>query len=384
MTWRTGDTMQASVSTEVQLTVGVDTHADVHVAAALDHLGRLLATHSVPTTPEGYRDLVAWAGSLGTLERFGIEGTGSYGAGLARWLRGQGFEVVEVERPKRHDRRGRGKSDVIDAEAAARAVQAGTATAQPKAGDGPIEMLRALQAARRSALKARTQAANQLHAFVVTAPDTLRTRLRQLSRTQLVETAAAFRPRLPLTTPTTATQLALKSLAIRHQQLSAEVKALEAQLELLVAQAAPDLVAVKGIATDIATTLLATAGDNPDRLRSESAFAHLCGVAPIPASSGKTNRHRLNRGGDRDANRVLHLLAVGRMGWDPATRAYVKRRTTEGLSKKEILRCLKRYLARELYPLLARNPALLLLRQNASAGTPPVDQDGALQTLAGA
>jgi len=376
--------MQASVSTEVQLTVGVDTHADVHVAAALDHLGRLLATHSVPTTPEGYRDLVAWAGSLGTLERFGIEGTGSYGAGLARWLRGQGFEVVEVERPKRHDRRGRGKSDVIDAEAAARAVQAGTATAQPKAGDGPIEMLRALQATRRSALKARTQAANQLHALVVTAPDTLRTRLRQLSRTQLVETAAAFRPRLPLTTPTTATQLALKSLAIRHQQLSAEVKALEAQLELLVAQAAPDLVAVKGIATDIATTLLATAGDNPDRLRSESAFAHLCGVAPIPASSGKTNRHRLNRGGDRDANRVLHLLAVGRMGWDPATRAYVKRRTTEGLSKKEILRCLKRYLARELYPLLARNPALLLLRQNASAGTPPVDQDGALQTLAGA
>lgn len=376
--------MQALVSTEVQLTVGVDTHADVHVAAALDHLGRLLATHSVPTTPEGYRDLVAWAGSLGTPERFGIEGTGSYGAGLARWLRGQGFEVVEVERPKRHDRRGRGKSDVIDAEAAARAVQAGTATAQPKAGDGPIEMLRALQAARRSALKARTQAANQLHALVVTAPDTLRTRLRQLSRTQLVETAAAFRPRLPLTTPTTATQLALKSLAIRHQQLSAEVKALEAQLELLVAQAAPDLVAVKGIATDIATTLLATAGDNPDRLRSESAFAHLCGVAPIPASSGKTNRHRLNRGGDRDANRVLHLLAVGRMGWDPATRAYVKRRTTEGLSKKEILRCLKRYLARELYPLLARNPALLLLRQNASAGTPPVDQDGALQTLAGA
>ena len=376
--------MQALVSTDVQLTVGVDTHADVHVAAALDHLGRLLATHSVPTTPEGYRGLVAWAGSLGTPERFGIEGTGSYGAGLSRWLRGQGFEVVEVERPKRQDRRGRGKSDVIDAEAAARAVQAGTATAQPKAGDGPIEMLRTLQAARRSALKARTQAANQLHALVVTAPDTLRTRLRQLSRPRLVETAAAFRPRLPLTTPTTATQLALKSLAIRHQQLSAEVKALEAQLELLVAQAAPDLVAVKGIATDIATTLLATAGDNPDRLRSESAFAHLCGVAPIPASSGKTNRHRLNRGGDRDANRVLHLLAVGRMGWDPATRAYVKRRTTEGLSKKEILRCLKRYLARELYPLLARNPALLLLRQNASAGTPQVDQDGALQTLAGA
>jgi transposase len=360
--------MQAFVSTEVQLTVGVDTHADVHVAAALDQLGRLLETHSVPTTPEGYRELVTWAGSLGTPERFGIEGTGSYGAGLARWLRGRGFDVVEVERPKRQNRRGRGKSDVIDAEAAARAVQAGTATAQPKAGDGPIEMLRILQAARRSALKARTQAANQLHALVVTAPDSLRTRLRQLSRPRLVATAAAFRPRMPLTTPMAATQLALKSLAGRYQQLSAEVEALEAQLELLVAQAAPDLVAVKGIGTDIATTLLATAGDNPDRLRSESAFAHLCGAAPIPASSGKTNRHRLNRGGDRDANRVLHLLAVGRMGWDPVTRAYVERRTTEGLSKKEILRCLKRYLARELYPLLARNPALLLLRQKSSAG----------------
>jgi transposase len=175
---------------------------------------------------------------------------------------------------------------------------------------------------------------------------------------------------LPLTDTVTATQLALKSLAVRYEQLTAEIEALEAQLDVLVAKAAPDLVAVKGIGTDIATTLLTTAGDNPDRLRNEGAFAHLCGVAPIPASSGKTNRHRLNRGGDRDANRALYLLAVGRMGWDPATRAYVERRTTEGLSKKEILRCLKRYIARELYPLLARNPALLALRQKCPAATP--------------
>jgi len=263
--------MTTVVSTELQITVGVDTHADAHVAAALDQLGRLLETQSVPTTPTGYGALLAWARSLGELERFGIEGTGSYGAGLARWLHGQGVEVVEVERPKRQNRRRRGKSDAIDAEAAARAVQAGTATAQPKAGDGPIEMLRSLQVARRSALKARTQAANQLHALVVTAPDSLRTRLRRLSRPRLVATAAAFRPCLPLATPTAAAQLALKSLAVRHQQLSAEVEALEAQLALLVAQAAPDLVAVKGIGTDIATTLLVTAGDNPDRLRSESA-----------------------------------------------------------------------------------------------------------------
>jgi transposase len=376
--------MSTVASMEVQVTVGVDTHADVHVAAALNQLGRLLETTAVPTTLAGYRTLIAWANGLGTVERLGIEGTGSYGAGLTRWLRRRGFEVLEVERPKRQNRRRRGKSDAIDAEAAARAVQAGTATAQPKAGDGPIEMLRMLQAARRSAIKARTQAANQLHALVVTAPESLRTRLRGLSRTRLVATAVAFRPRLPLTSPTAATQLALKSLAVRHQQLTAEVEALEAQLELLVAKAAPDLVAVKGIGTDIATTLLATAGDNPDRLRCEGAFAHLCGVAPIPASSGKTNRHRLNRGGDRDANRALYLLAVGRMGWDPATRAYVERRTTEGLSKKEIIRCLKRYIARELYPLLARNPALLVLRQSSVATPLPPPDDACDRLTAGA
>ena len=362
--------MTAVVSMEVRVTVGVDTHADMHVAAALDQLGRLLATRPVPSTPAGYRTLVAWAGALGTIERFGIEGTGSYGAGLARWLRSRSFEVLEVERPKRQHRRRGGKSDALDAEAAARAVQAGTATAEPKAGDGPIEMLRTLQAARRSAIKARTQAANQLHALVVTAPDSLRTRLRGLSRPRLVSTAVGFRPRLPVTSTISATQLALKSLAVRYEQLTAEIEGLEAQLDLLVAKAAPDLVAVKGIGTDIATTLLATAGDNPDRLRSEGAFAHLCGVAPIPASSGKTNRHRLNRGGDRDANRALYLLAVGRMGWDPATRAYVDRRTTEGLSKKEVLRCLKRYIARQLYPLLVDNPALLMLRQQHPATAP--------------
>jgi len=156
-------------STDVLVTVGVDTHAEVHVAAALDRLGRLLATRSVPSTPAGYRALVAWANTLGIVERFGIEGTSSYGAGLARWLRRRGVEVLEVERPKRQNRRRRGKSDAIDAQAAALAVQAGTATGQPKAGDGPIEMLRMLQAARRSAIKARTPAANQLHALVVTA-----------------------------------------------------------------------------------------------------------------------------------------------------------------------------------------------------------------------
>jgi transposase len=340
------------------VTVGVDTHAEQHVAAALDPLGRLLGTRAVPATAAGSAALLAWAGRFGAVERVGIEGTGSYGAGLSRWLRARGVAVVEVERPKRPARRGRGKSDPVDAEAAARAVLAGTATAQPKAGTGAIESIRALQAARRSAVKARTQAANQLHALVVTAPDDLRAGLRRLGAARLVAAAAAFRVRGPLTSPAGATKLALRSIAVRYRRLTAEVEALDAHLGRLVAEAAPDLVALKGVGTDTAATLLVTAGDNPDRLRSEGSFAHLCGVAPIPASSGKTTRPRRNRGGDRQANRALHLLAVRRLRWDPATKRYAARRTAEGLSKPEILRCLKRYIARQLYPLLAGHPAL--------------------------
>ena len=350
---------------EVRVTVGVDTHIDQHVGVALDQFGRRLGARSVPTTPAGFTELVAWSSGFGAIERFGIEGTGSYGAGLARWLRGRGLTVVEVERPDRHSRqarRRRGKSDPLDAEAAARAVQAGTVIGQPKAGDGQVEMIRTLRLARRSAMKARTQAANQLHALVVTAPDDLRSRLRAVPLAELVRLAAAFRPvraGAALSTPTAATKLALKSLACRYRQLSAEIEALDAQLEQLVATTAPDLLAVKGIGTDTAGALLVAAGDNPDRLHSEAAFASLCGVAPIPASSGKTNRHRLSRGGDRDANRALYLLALGRMGWDPATRTYVTRRTAEGLSKPDIIRCLKRYLAREIHRILVKPTASL-------------------------
>jgi transposase len=332
---------------EVQVTVGVDTHTDCHVGVALDQFGRLLA----------------WARDFGVVEQIGIEGTGSYGAGLTRWLRARGLTVIEVERPHRLDRqarRRRGKSDPLDAEAAARAVQAGTVIGQPKAGDGQVEMIRTLRLTRRSAMKARTQAANQLHALVVTAPDELRARLRALPLAELVRIAAAFRPvrtGTALATPWAATKLALKGLAVRYRQLSAEIDALDAHLEQLVGTAAPELIAVKGVGTDIAGALLVAAGDNPDRLHSEAAFASLCGVAPIPASSGKTHRHRLSRGGDRDANRALYLLALGRMGWDPATRTYVTRRTAAGLSKPEIIRCLKRYLAREIYRLLVKPPA---------------------------
>jgi transposase len=259
----------------------------------------------------------------------------------------------------------RGKSDPLDAEAAARAVQAGTVIGPPKAGDGPAEMLRTLHLVRRSAGRARTQAANQLHALVVTAPDALRARLRPLSLAARVAAAAAFRPGPCLGTPPAAARLALKSVARRSRQLGAEIEALDAQLADLAARAAPALLAVKGVGTDTAAALLAAAGDNPERLRSEAAFARLCGVAPIPASSGETTRYRLNRGGNRDANWALHLLAVRRLAWDPRPRASAARRTAQGKTKPEILRALKRYLARELYPLLA-GPS------TAPAPAPPV------------
>src|SRR5215207_9914582 len=256
-----------------RVTVGVDTHRDLHVAVALDQQGRWLGTRGFPTTPAGFAALTTWAIRYGTLGSIGIEGTGSYGAGLARWLRARGHVVIEVERPERRDRQGRrrrGKSDPTDAEAAARAILAGTAIGQPKAADGAVEMIRVLRVARRSALKARTQAANQLHALVLTAPDPLRARLRGLTLERLVA-AAAFRPGPRLDTPPAATRLALKSLAGRYQQLSTESATLDGQLAQLVATAAPAPLAVKGFGPETTGALLVAAGDNPDRLRSEGA-----------------------------------------------------------------------------------------------------------------
>jgi transposase len=352
-----------------RVTLGVDTHAEQHVAAALDERGRLLGTCTIPTTSSGFAELVRWASEYGELGQVGIEGTGSYGAGLARWLRSRSVAVIEVDRPDRRTRRRRGKSDSVDAEAAARAVLAGVATAQPKTGTGAMEMMRTLRVARQSAIKARTQAANELHALVVTAPDALRAQLRQLRLPHLVIRAAAFRRTAAFSTPTAATKLALKSIAMRYQHLSVEIDDLDKHLDKLVAASAPTLVAIKGVGTDIAATLLIVAGDNPERLASEGAFAHLIGVAPIEASSGKISRHRLNRGGNRQGNRALYLLAVGRMRWDPATRTYVNRRTAEGRTKPEIIRCLKRYIARELYPVLLAATSTLVRLHTPTASS---------------
>jgi transposase len=345
----TGEDMTTMPQPEVLVTVGVDTHADTHVGVALDQLGRDLGTITVETTPCGYRRLLAWASSFGIIDRFGIEGTGCWGSGLARWLHTQGLVVIEVDRPNRRARRRYGKSDPADARAAARAVQSGEATGTPKAGDGVVEAIRTLQVPYRTAIKARSQAANQLHALVVTAPEPLRGRLHDLRLRELVETAARLRPGPELDSPAEATKQALRLLARRYRQLDAEAVELTRQLHTLVVAAAPQLLAEQGVGTHVAATLLVTAGDNPERLHSESSFAHLCGVAPLDASSGKQLRHRLNPGGDRQANSALHTVAIVRMSHDPTTRAYVARRLAEGKTKREAIRCLKRYLARRMY-----------------------------------
>jgi transposase len=338
------------------VTVGVDTHLDLHVAAVLDHTGRLLGTQEFPASTRGYVALVTWAERFGPVERIGVEGTGTYGAGLTRFVRAYGLEAVEVNRPDRSMRRRRGKSDPIDAQAAARATQAGVAATAPKTREGQVEMIRVLRVARRGAMKARVAAAEQLYGVLYSAPEELRQPLLGLKTKALVNICAALRPG-PVTSTTAATKTTLRTLARRWQQLQAELDRLDRQLQDLVSAVAPTLVALPGFGVDTAGQLLVTAGDNPQRLRGEAAFAHLCGTAPIPASSGRTHRHRLNRGGDRHANNALWRIALVRMRCHPPTRAYVERRTKQGLSKLDIMRCLKRYIAREVYHHLTDPPA---------------------------
>jgi transposase len=338
-----------------QLILGIDTHKDVHVAVLLDRLGRHLATRSFGTTDAANRDLITWTRNHGQVTTAGVEGTGSYGYRLAQHLMAQGISVVEVNRPDRARRRRKGKADPVDAEAAARAVLAGDARAVPKDRNGAAGQLRALVVARRSAIKARTQATNQLRALLVDGDDELRGRLRPLRKAHLAHACAQL-------APTAGLQLALASLGRRWLALNEEVTALDAAITSTVRRTAPRLLARHSVGVQTAAQLLITAGDNPDRLRSEAAFAAVCGASPVQASSGKTIRHRLNRGGDRAANSALWTIANNRLMHDPRSRAYVARRTAMGDSRKEILRCVKRALARELYPLildaLARPPAL--------------------------
>jgi transposase len=339
-----------------QITGGVDTHGLTHHAAVVDQVGRHLADQEFPATIRGYRDLLDWMRSHGVLAAAGVEGTGAYGAELARVLTAAGVTVVDVDRPDRKTRRLKGKSDPIDAYAAATAVLSGRATGIPKSRDGVVEAVRVLRLARRSAVKARTQAMNQIRGLLVSAPAMLREQVAGLDKAVLIRTLARLRPADDLSRPLAATRASLRRLARRHQALDAEIAELDAEIGPLVKQAAPALLELFGVGPETAGQLLASAGDNPERMRSEGAFAHLAGVAPIPASSGRTHRHRLNRGGDRAANNALHTIVLTRMRFDERTRAYVERRTKEGLNKKDIMRCLKRFVAREVYRALTSTP----------------------------
>ena len=343
-------------NSDLQITGGVDTHKDTHTAAALDSAGRSLGNETFAASGAGYVALVAWLRGFGPVERVGVEGTGSYGLGLTRHLRKEGINVVEVNRPNRQARRRHGKSDPADAEAAARATFSGDAVGVPKSQDGNVEVIRLLRVQRRSAIRARTQAANQLHAIVTTAPESLRCTLRSLSLAALIKHASRLRKIDPIDLEC-ATRLVLHGLALRWRHLAQEVDHLDGQLKALVNTTAPALVALRGVGIDAAGALLVAAGDNPARLGSEHCFAALCGVSPVDASSGRQHRHRLNRGGNRDANRALWVIALSRIRCDDRTRAYFARRTAQGLAQKEIVRCLKRYIAREVFKHL-RPPAM--------------------------
>ena len=343
------------VEAERPVTGGVDTHLEVHVAAALDPIGGLLGIKEFATTAAGSRQLLAWLRGFGPVTLVGVEGTGSYGAGLARHLRAAGVGVAEVDRPNRQLRRRQGKSDPVDAVEAARAAQSGRALGAAKHRDGRVEAIRALVVARRSARAARVKALNQIRHLSFTGPEQLRERLKGLTSQAVAVEVASLRPRPGGDDVSYATKVALRSLGRRVLALDEEMAALKELLGEFVAGVAEDLLALYGVGIDSAAALLVAAGDNPERIRSEAAWAHLCGVAPIEASSGKITRHRLDRGGDRQANAALWRIVMVRMRHEPRTRAYVERRTAEGRSKLEIMRALKRYVAREVYYYLPRH-----------------------------
>jgi transposase len=332
---------------------GIDTHQDLHTAAVVDAAGEVLATQAFATTRAGHRAMLAWYRSYGDLARVGVEATGTHGAGIARHLACAGVPVLEVTGPDRAARRGAGKDDVLDAISAARAALTGQRVQVAKDRSGTIEALRVLRTTRKTAVRCRRATLQQLHNTIVAAPDELREQLRHLTRMRRLRTCAGWRPdAIAYRDPVVATKIALRSLARRILELSDEIADLDRLIAPLVAELAPGLLALPGVGVHNAGELLVTAGQNPERLRSEAGFAMLCGACPIPASSGKTTCHRLNRGGDRQANSALHMIVVYRMRRDARTKAYIERRSAEGLGKREIMRCLKRYVAREVFHVL--------------------------------
>lgn len=336
---------------------GVDTHQDLHTAAVVDLNGAVLGSASFPTTRAGYRAMLGWFQAHGELLRVGVEATGTYGAGLARHLARAGVPVLEVTGPDAARRRVKGKDDTLDAIAAAEAARTGQRVQVAKDRSGAVEALRVLRTTRKTAMKCRRATLQQLHNTIVAAPDAVRDQVRNLSRMQRLRTCAAWRPdSLGLRDPVVATKLALRFLARRVLDLNDEIAELDRLIVPLVEELAPNLLKLEGVGAENAGEFVVTVGENSDRLHSEASFAMMCGVCPIPASSGKTQRYRLNRGGNRQANSALHMVVICRMRTDERTRAYVQRRTEEGLSKREVMRCLKRYVAREIYRVITAPP----------------------------
>lgn len=335
---------------------GVDTHRDSNVAAVVDMNGGLLGVESFATTADGHRRLSSWMSGFGTIERVGIEGTGSYGAGVARHLSSAGVSVIEVDRPNRQKRRQHGKSDQLDAIEAARGALSGRCEGRAKSADAHAEALRALLVAKRSARGTRIRTIVQLRHLMFTAPDELRARLGVLNAAQLVNEAARLRPRAGGDVALHGTKTAAALLARRVHALDVELAALDEHIETLVKARAPELLNIYGVGADTAAVLLVTAGDNPQRVTSEAKWAMLCGIAPVPAMTGKIdNRYRLNSGGNRHANNAIWRIVITRLGQhEPRTIAYMQRRLAEGKSKRYIIRCLKRYVAREVYRALPR------------------------------
>ena len=331
---------------------GIDTHKDIHVAAVIDHLGRFVQTRSCPTSTAGYEGLWDWMESLGAIAAIGIEGTGSYGAGVTRYLRGRGVVIKEVNRPNRQLRRQRGKNDAVDAEAAARAVLAGHAAGDPKTQDGIAESIRLYRLMLLTFRKEHTALINTLRNVLLTGPDSLRQQLEAMPSATLFRHCSRLRVGNNVSDPAEATRATLRTLARQINELDTQLKEIRTQLTCLVTEANPELISAKGVGVDSASILLVAAGDNPERLRNEASFAALCGVSPIEASSGKNSRHRLNRGGNRQANNALWRIAMSRVQTDPRTKEYVARKRSEGRTPRHILRCLKRFIARELYRIL--------------------------------
>ena len=348
-----GADMATATADNIQIIGGVDTHQDLHTAAIVDLEGAVLGAESFSTTRAGYRAMLRWFRSHGELLRVGVESTGTYGAGITRHLALSGIPVLEVTGPDPASRRAKGKDDTLDAIAAAEAARTKRRVQVAKDRSGAVEALRVLRTTRKTAIKCRRAALQQLHNTIVAAPEEVRDQVRNLTRMQRLRTCAAWRPdTIGYRDPVVATKLALKYLARRILDLNDEIAELDRYIVPLVEELAPSLLELEGVGTENAGAVMVAVGDNPDRLRSEASFAMMCGVCPIPASSGKTQRHRLNRGGNRQANSALHMVVVCRMRTDERTRAYVARRTLEGLSKREIMRCLKRYVAREIYRVL--------------------------------